>query len=130
MICIKKKSMLLLHVPWYSINLCKVMQIQTKFMKKNWLSACGGGDRVRFTSANKRSYDGEDLNTLVISALSKALKIKKGIKLKLRMNPTLSSSKKSELQKPGCRSGFRFRMRPYTGITDNYKYVVHRKKFG
>ena len=51
-------------------------------MKTTWLSDWWGVGRGKFTSENKWSADGEDMNTIVSSDVSKALKIKKKSKRK------------------------------------------------
>ena len=53
------------------------MQAQDKSMKETWSYSCLGVGHIKFTSAKKISDYSEELNAIITSALSKALKIKK-----------------------------------------------------
>ena len=57
------------------------MQTQDKYMKTSWLYTSGGGIRSKFTSAKNRIVCGKYLNTPTTSALAKALKTNKSIKV-------------------------------------------------
>ena len=65
------------------MNLCKVILAQSKAMKLNWSTACGGGAGcVRFHGAKKRPSEGKDLNALVVNALKAVLNRNKYLKAK------------------------------------------------
>ena len=61
-------------------------------MKKILYSACGGVESVDFTSTKKHVADDEDIDTLFDSAMVKAIKINKILKIKLRTTPTPTTS--------------------------------------
>ena len=46
-------------------------------MRVTWSATQGGGHRVKFVGAKKRSSAGEELITLIASAVAKAMKITK-----------------------------------------------------
>ena len=58
------------------MNSCKIMYVQDKFMKGTWASDPGGGGRVKFTGAKKRSSNCKELNKLIASSVGKSMKIK------------------------------------------------------
>ena len=66
------------------MNLYKVIQDHDKSMKTTCSSACGGGCHVKSAGAKKSLYDGNKLNTLVASDMSKATKLTKTIMQKPR----------------------------------------------
>ena len=55
-------------------------------MKATWLSTCGGGCHGSFYSSKKLSADNKELNTIITSTMTKALKIKKNYKGKTKGN--------------------------------------------
>ena len=62
-----------LNVPRHDINLCKVMQVQAKSMKANWLSTCVKvGVHMKCFGDNKCLANSEELTTLVTLAIDKA----------------------------------------------------------
>ena len=73
-----------MHVPRHNINLWKVVQVQDKSIMATWLSSCGVGVRSEFTSIEKLSYYGKELNTFVTFAMAKALKFKKESKVRYK----------------------------------------------
>ena len=64
-----------LHEPGHNMNLCKVMQSQSKYMKSTWSTSrgCGAG-HMRFQGAKKRLAKVQDMNTLVDSAVLEVLR--------------------------------------------------------
>ena len=64
-----------MHGPGHNMKLCKVMQSQAKYMKLNWLTACGGrAGCVRFHHTKKRPSEEKDLNGLVTNAIKEFMK--------------------------------------------------------
>ena len=51
------------------------MQAQARFTKSTWSFTSRGGVLSKFTSTKNLNNDGEELNTLTTSAVSKDLKI-------------------------------------------------------
>ena len=66
------------------MNFCKFMQKQVKYTKATWSSTCGVGGRVKFAGARKRSSDGKDFNTIVVSSIGKDMKLTKISKAKAK----------------------------------------------
>ena len=64
------------------MNLCKVIQAQAKSIKVTWSYARVRGKKVKLLGAKKRSADGEELNTLVLLSVEKAMKMTKDISKK------------------------------------------------
>ena len=71
------------------------MQAHGKSMKVTWSYSCGGGGHVQFTSVQKRPYDGEDLNTLIASAMAKEIKLRKKSKTKVKDDSNLDDESES-----------------------------------
>ena len=66
----------------HNMNAYKIMRAQIKPKNAIWLSATWGRFCVNFSGTKKLSDHGEDLNTLVASAVVKYLKMKKMYKSK------------------------------------------------
>ena len=64
------------------MNSCKVIQSQEKSMRGVWSYNQVGGRHVKFVGTKKHSDGGEELNTLLALAVSKAMKIIKKSKAK------------------------------------------------
>ena len=64
------------------MNLFKVVYVQAKTIKGTWSSDHGGGGRVKFAGAKKRLDNGKEVNTLVSSAMSKAMEMNNKSKTK------------------------------------------------
>ena len=64
------------------MNSWKVMQAQAKYMKDTWQYSCGIWVHDKFTISKKCSSGQKYPNTLVASAVTKALKIKADYKSK------------------------------------------------
>ena len=62
------------HITGQDINLWKLMQVQAKFMKLTWSSACRGGGRGNFTSTKKLLAEVKEMNNLFASAVAKGKK--------------------------------------------------------
>ena len=63
------------------MNSCKAMQAQSKSMKSNWPTACGGGaGRVRFQGTKKRPDKGKQLNALSDNTVKEVIKSNKRAK--------------------------------------------------
>ena len=61
-------------------------------MKAPWSSARGGGGgRVKFVGAKKCSSNSEDINSIVVLAVFKALKMNKKSKVKTMDDPELEN---------------------------------------
>ena len=64
-----------LNGPRHDMNLCKVMQEQSKAMKLTWSTDCGSGAcYVRFQGAKKRPAKGQELNALLVNVVKEVLK--------------------------------------------------------
>ena len=57
-----------------------VMQVQAKFTKADFSSACGGGGCVNFMIPRKRLANVREINTLIAFDVDKALKLKNNSK--------------------------------------------------
>ena len=73
-----------LHGPGHDMNLCKVIQYQSKCIKVDWLSTHGRGLRGNTAGAKKCLADGKHMNTIIVSYVSKAIKPKKNNKAKAK----------------------------------------------
>ena len=56
------------------------MQVQAKFTKADFSSACGGGGCVNFMIPRKRLANVREINTLIAFDVDKALKLKNNSK--------------------------------------------------
>ena len=75
-----------LHGPWYDVNLCKVMQVQAKSMRDDWLYYRGLRVHVKLMRDKNHVAGGKDSNILIASDTKNYLKMKKIIKLRIRMD--------------------------------------------
>ena len=74
------------------MNSCNIIQAQAKSMKSPWSSSRGGGGgRVKFVGAKKCSSNNEEINSLVVLAVFKALKMNKKSKVKTMDDPELEN---------------------------------------
>ena len=71
-----------LHGPGHDMNPCKVIQVYPMSIKWTWYSNLRGVGHVKFAGTKKRLADDEELNTLVASAVAKAMKMNKKSKSK------------------------------------------------
>ena len=69
-----------LHGTGRYIDLCKVVHSQAKNIRTTLLSTHGGGFRDNTMDSKKRSDDGKEMKTVVVSFLAKALKLIKNPK--------------------------------------------------
>ena len=112
------------------MNLCKVMQVQSKYMRDNWFSSCGGIVHSKFMRDKKHISGGKYCNILISSDMGKYLKMKKSLNIRIRMNLTWTPSMKILNVKTRHWRGSLFEMRPHPWETANYSYVVQGRHFG
>ena len=70
-----------LYGPGHDMNLCKVIQAQSKAIKPTWSTASGGrAGHMRFQATNKYPSGVQDTNDLVANTVKEVLKAKKRAK--------------------------------------------------
>ena len=66
-----------MHTPRQDMHFCKLIQSEGKSMKGDWYSVNEGGFYIKFLVTQKRLSNNKELNTLIASAMAKAMKKKK-----------------------------------------------------